>query len=87
MVIKKLEGVRVYERSLSYSSILFDVFSAILVLPYRKNSTITNYYFCILDLIVGFIEMRDMKGMSLVGIILSTASLIYLIILFVGLGS
>lgn len=31
--------------------------------------------------------MRDMKGMSLVGIILSTASLIYLIILFVGLGS
>lgn len=69
-------------------SVLFGIIASVLVFtPYFKTPPMPILIFAILGMIVGFYSLKEIKGISLLGIVLSIASLTYLALLFIGLGS
>lgn len=68
-------------------SVLFGVIASVLVFtPYFKTPPMPILIFSVLGIIVGVYSVKEMKVVSLIGIILSITSLSYLALLFIGLG-
>lgn len=76
------------KKSLAFISIVFGIFACVLVfIKYFKTPPLAITIFSILGVISGVIGMKDQKVGGVIGTVLSALAFIYLMILFIGLGS
>lgn len=75
------------QKILASASVLFGVVAALLVFTdFFKTPPIPITLFGILGIITGFISRKEVKFLSVIGMIISVVSLLYLGILYIRLG-
>ncbi|HLR43224.1 MAG TPA: hypothetical protein VK067_08315 [Pseudogracilibacillus sp.] len=74
-------------KTLASISVVSAIISAILVFtPFFKTPPVPILLFAIIGIIFGLVSGKEVRGVSMIGIIISLASLIYLVYLFIQLG-